>query len=214
MSFDISSLQSKLVEFALSERFWASVAVLFLVAFFRQLRDAAWRLLYGAWEWRNKFDLSGYWAGECELPTVSSHELWRYSLTRHSVKLVLYSYTSVAGEKPKKWIGGGVFRGNRLSAYYYLEDPNAPESGTITMELRGRSLIGVYAQFDPKLIVSKRDYEQVRVNLTRRERIKMRVKMLFGVPPVGTREDVVTLIKKAKRQREVPGAPGPSVCHS
>ena len=66
-----------------------------------------------------------------------------------------------------------------------MKDADTPESGTITMELSGRRLMGVYAQFDPEvpddpLFVCRDRYEQVRVRLARRQRARM----FFGFPPV------------------------------
>jgi hypothetical protein len=210
MPFDISALLSKL-EFLTSEHFWTGVVVATVLAFSHQIRNAAVSLAQRAWMTRSQYGLSGFWAGECMLPSFKggpSLELWRYSLIGDRVKLAFYSY-SPEGLKPVKWVGGGIFRGNTLSAYYYVKDPNTPESGTITMELTGENLVGVYAQFDPKaphdpndpnarknpLFVCPREppYEQVRVKLTRRQRAWV----FFGRPPVNTFQEVARLRKAA-----------------
>jgi hypothetical protein len=187
------------LDFLTSEHFWTGVAVAVVVALLTQTRDAAWSLVKRAWGTRGQFGLSGFWAGTCMLPHFASPslELWRYSLTGDRVKLVFYSYSS-AELKPVKWVGGGVFRGNKLSAYYYVKDADTPESGTITMELKGLRLMGVYAQFDPKvpddpLFVCKDPYEQVRVRLARRQRARM----FFGFPPVATFQLVANLLAAA-----------------
>jgi hypothetical protein len=194
MPFDLSGVLSKW-DFLTSQHFWTGVAVAVGVAFLNQTRDAAWSLFQRAWMTRRRFDLSGYWAGTCMLPSYTSptFELWRYSRSGDRVKLAFYSYSS-AELKPEKWLGGGVFRGNKLSAYYYVNDPDSPESGTVTLELKGLRLKGVYAQFDPKvpddpLFVSKDPYEQVRVTLTRRQRARM----FFGFPPVAKYQQAAEL---------------------
>jgi hypothetical protein len=119
MPFNLSGVLSKL-DFLTSEHFWTGVAVAAVVAFLHQTRDAAWSLFRRAWMTRRQFDLSGYWAGVCMLPSYASpsFELWRYSRSGDRVKLAFYSYSSEE-LRPEKWVGGGVFRGNKLSAYYY-----------------------------------------------------------------------------------------------
>jgi hypothetical protein len=198
MPFDLSGVLSKL-DFLTSEHFWTGVAVAVVVAFLHQTRDAAWSLFRRAWMTRSQFDLSGYWAGTCTLPHLTSPtlELWRYSRSGGRVKLAFYSYNS-AELKPEKWVGGGVFRGNKLSAFYYVNDVDTPESGTITMELKGLRLKGVYAQFDPHvpddpLFVSEAPYEQVRVKLTWRQRVRM----FFGFPPVAKYQQAAELYTAA-----------------
>jgi hypothetical protein len=198
MPFNLSGVLSKL-DFLTSEHFWTGVAVAAVVAFLHQTRDAAWSLFRRAWMTRRQFDLSGYWAGVCMLPSYASpsFELWRYSRSGDRVKLAFYSYSSEE-LRPEKWVGGGVFRGNKLSAYYYVNDADTPESGTITMELKGLRLKGVYAQFDPRvpddpLFVSKKGYEQVRVRLMRRQRARM----FFGLPPVARYQQAADLYAAA-----------------
>jgi hypothetical protein len=192
MPFDLSSK----LDFLTSPHFWTGVAVAVGVAFLNQTRDAAWSLFQRAWMTRRQFDLSGYWAGTCTLPSYTSPslELWRYSRSGDRVKLAFYSYSS-AQPSPEKWIGGGVFRGNKLSAYYYLNHADSPESGTVTLEMKGLRLKGVYAQFDPQmpndpLYVSKKGtYEQKRVTLTRRQRARI----FFGFPPVAKYQQAAEL---------------------
>jgi hypothetical protein len=195
MPFDLSGMLSNKLDFLTSEHFWSGVAVAVVVAFLHQTRDMTWSLFRRAWMTRSQFDLSGCWAGICMLPsyTSPSFELWHYSRSGDRVKLAIYSYSS-AELRTEKWVGGGVFRGNKLSAYYYVNDADTPESGTITMELKGLRLKGVYAQFDPQvpddpLFVSEKPYEQVRVRLTRSQRIRM----FFGYPPVAKYQEAAEL---------------------
>ena len=130
-----------------------------------------------------------------------------YSVAGDRVKLTFYSYS--ADLKPEKWVGGGVFRGDKLSAYYYVKDVNSSESGTITVEMKGVRLRGVYAQFDPAdrrdpLFVSKKGYEQLRVRLTRRQRAWM----FFGFPPEATEQDVENLLAAARGKEREAAASG------
>jgi hypothetical protein len=210
MSFDLSGVLGKL-DFLTSEHFWTGVAVAVAVAVLHQTRDAAWNFLRRALMTHGQFDLSGYWAGKCMLPSYTSptFELWRYSRSGDRVKLAFYAYNSPKPgsqePRPEKWVGGGVFRGNKLSAFYYVNDADSPESGTITMELKGLRLRGVYAQFDPNdpndpLFVSETPsetpYEQVRVRLTRRQRARM----FFGFPPVARYQQAAELCASASRR--------------
>jgi hypothetical protein len=194
MPFNLSDVLGNL-DFLTSQHFWTGVVVAVAVAFLHQTRDAAWSLFRRVWMARGKFDLSGYWIGKCNLPSYPcpTLELWRYSRSGDHVKLAFYSYGSPE-LRPQKWLGGGVFRGDKLSAFYYVNDPDSPESGTIVMELKGIRLKGMYAQFDPKvshdpLFFSKDPYEQVRVRLTGRQRARM----FFGFPPVAKYEQVAEL---------------------
>jgi hypothetical protein len=209
MPFDISDLPSRL-DFLTSEKFWTGVAVAVVVALLTKAGQMAWRLAVDAWNTRHQFGLSGFWAGACMLPTFEKPtlELWYYSLAGDRVNLTFYSYSS-AELKPVKWVGGGVFRGDKLSAYYYVKDVNSSESGTITVELKGLRLRGVYAQFDPndrrnQLFVSKKDYEQLRVRLTRRQRAWI----FFGFPPVATHQDVENLLAAARGNEKEAAALG------
>jgi hypothetical protein len=152
------------------------------------LRD----VILQTWRSRNSFDIAGVWMGECWLPSYQMRELeiWLYTRKGDDVKLKFFSYDP-RSPKPRKWCGGGVYRGSKLSGYYYLLERNTYESGVMALEVKALELKGAYAQFDPKvgdepLYVSKPNYQQRRIQLSLYARLKMRL----GIPPFRTYAEV------------------------
>jgi hypothetical protein len=186
-----------------SEGFWKGVVVAVLAAVAGKLGHWSWKIIRQILLSRKTFDLAGIWIGECWLPSYgeqkSSIEIWRYSRAVDQVTLSFFAYNSATPEV-QKWIGGGVFRGNKLSAYYYELDKSNYESGVIAMEMKGRRLKGVYAQFDPNVTdepfyVSDNNYEQRRISLP----IVPRLKMQMGFAPFGSYREVKDLCEAASR---------------
>jgi len=146
-----------------------------------------------AWRDRNAFGISGFWIGECSLPSsgqTPSLEIWRYSHAGDRVTLKFFEYKS-GNSEVHNYLGGGVFRVSKLSAYYYELKKHTYESGVIALELEGLWLKGVFAQFDPNfsgepLHVSTTNYAQRRVKL----RFLSRMKIFVGRPPFRTYEEV------------------------
>jgi hypothetical protein len=156
-----------------------------------------------AWRSRQAFDISGNWIGDCLLPSYQQRELeiWHYARKGDLMKLSFFAY-GLNDPKPRRWIGGGVYRGSKLSAYYYRLAGETYESGVVALELRALQLEGVYAQFDPKvkgepLYVSQQGYAQTRIKLA----FFPRMKMLFGFPPFRTYAEVEKLYDAGGKSR-------------
>jgi hypothetical protein len=178
--------------------FIKGVLVAVLVALLTKVGQWLWDLFRQAWQSRNSFDIGGIWVGDCWLPSYGDKELeiWRYWRKGDAVKLKFFTYNA-GNAKPRKWIGGGIYRGTKLSAYYYLLAADTYESGVVVLELKALQLKGAYAQFDPKvkeepLYVSKIDYAQSRIKLA----LGPRIKMILGFPPFRTYAEVKALCGK------------------
>lgn len=172
--------------------FWKGIGVALLLAALAKIGQWLWNVVVQAWRSRQAFDIAGSWIGDCLLPSYQERqlEIWRYTRRGDDVKLRFFAYDP-RDSKPRLWIGGGVYRGSKLSAYYYHLAQGTYESGVIALELKGLRLRGVYAQFDPKmkdepLFVSQPDYTQQRIDLA----FFPRMRMFFGFPPLPTYEEV------------------------
>lgn len=178
-----------------SEGFWHGVIVAVILAVVAKSGQWLWGVLRQVVQSRHEFDISGNWISDCWLPSYGNArfiEIWRYSRNGDRVNLTFFAYDPNVSE-PKKWSGGGIYRGPKLSAYYYQCDKSTYESGVIALELTTLRLKGVYAQFDPKvekgkepLFVSDTEYFQKRIKLS----FFPRVKMFLGFPPFRTYAEV------------------------
>ena len=200
--------------FLRDQTFWKGILVAAVVAVIWKAGQWLWNASLYIWHSRSHFDdVSGTWVGTCVLPSYQGEyiEIWRYRRSGDQVRLVFYSY-GPGNPKIHKWYGGGVYRGTKLSAYYFERDRSTYESGVVALELMGlRTLKGVYAQFDPRrrrepMYVSKRDYIQTRITLP----FECRVRMLFGWPPVRTFDDVKRIHQEATAKPAAPRIQRPS----
>jgi hypothetical protein len=159
------------------------------------------------WKSRKAYDLAGYWIGECNLPSYSKPalEIWRYTRSgfwRNApngdhVSLKFFAYTPDS-RQISQWLGGGVWRGTKLSGYYYRYDKFTFESGVIALELKALTLRGAYAQFDVNhpaepLYVSDANYVQCRI---KQLPAMARLKMHFGYPPFASYAHVKALQRR------------------
>ena len=132
-----------------------SVAVTFVL--FGKASAVAWRLIRRLRQSHQHYTVSGCWIGTCVLPSAP------VSLCR----------------------GTGVFRGSIMSAVYYTPASDTYESGVLALRLKGRRLVGSYAQFDPNdldesFFTSDTTYCLTRIQLP----LRQSVRMLFGLAPV------------------------------
>jgi hypothetical protein len=175
--------------------FWKGIIVAVLVGLLAKTGQWLWGMIVETWRSRQAFDITGSWMGDCLLPSYTERqlEIWRYTRKGDDVKLKFFAYDP-SGAPPSRWIGAGVYRGSKLSAYYYRLAQGTYESGVVALELKALGLKGMYGQFDPKvkeepLYVSNADYTQRRVELA----FLPRMKMLFGLPPLPTYAEVKRL---------------------
>ena len=167
-----------------------------------------------------EFDVAGYWIGECHLPSYGGTpqlEVWSYARSGEDLLLKFFAYDpDPKVKKPTKWLGRAIFRGQKLSGFYYLYDEYTYESGVFAMDLTALSLRGVYAQFDPKvenepLYVSTtikdasgkevlrenaRDYAQHRI---RELPFIARLRMTLGLSPFKTFAEVNGLYQRCRQ---------------
>src|SRR5262249_24912940 len=146
---------------------------------------------------RTEFGISGFWIGECSLPSHNSLEIWRYLMHGSHVRLTFFSYQPT-GPDVDKWVGVGVFRGELLSAYYFKRHSGSYTTGVIALRLHGSGrLEGAYAQSDvegsKEFYVSDTNYMQMRVTPP----FLSRVRMFFGISPFRAYEKAKTLYEKA-----------------
>jgi len=190
-----------------NEEFWHGIAAAIIIAVAIKLLERLFDLAQHIRHRHHQFSIEGHWIGKCWLPSYQTEEyleIWRYTSRRDHVRIEFYAYhpTSSAIDK---WIGGGVFRGSKLSAYYYQIDRHTYESGVIAMGLSGLQLKGVYAQFDPKagnepFHASTTEYSQHRIELP----FGARVRMAFGRPPVQSYQTVKSMFDALPSHRAVP----------
>ena len=77
-----------------------------------------------------------------------------------------------------------------MSAVYYTPASDTYESGVLALRLKGRRLVGSYAQFDPNdldesFFTSDTTYCLTRIQLP----LRQSVRMLFGLAPVPAYSD-------------------------
>jgi hypothetical protein len=177
------------------------ILVAVLVGIIAKIAHSLWQFVWNIWRTRQSFGISGNWIGTCDLPSYggdSNIEIWRYIRAGDEVKLTFFAYGKTA-PGAIKWRGHGVFRNNKLSAYYYELDKTSYDSGVIVMEMKGARLTGTYAQFDShspdeSFFVSDRSYVQARVSLP----LTLRARMWVGLPPVRTYAEAAKLLLGAR----------------
>jgi len=169
-----------------SKDFWISfsVAVIFLLA--GKLSALAVRLLRQIWQSHQIYSVSGFWMGDCILPSCNEGnlvEIWRFVQRHDQIKITLFAYYPT-GAFIDRCAGSGIFRGSYLSAIYYSTRRDSYESGVLALKLHNKRLRGTYAQYDigdvdEKFYTSDGEYMLTRVHLP----FIKSVKMLLGRPP-------------------------------
>jgi len=184
----------------LIQDFWTDngrgVLVAVMVGILAKIAHSLWQIFQNAWRSRRAFRIAGNWIGTCVLPSYggSNVEIWRYTLAGDLVKLTFFAYSKTS-RGAVKWVGRGVFRNNKLSAYYYELDRTSYDSGVIVMEMKGARLKGTYAQFDShaadeSFFVSDRNYVHTRISLP----VVSRARMFIGLAPVNTYAEAEKLL--------------------
>lgn len=186
---------SWLQEFLTSRDFWINVSVAVSLVLFSKVSAVLWRFIRHIRQSRQAHSVSGCWTGTCVLPSYNgtAHvEIWRIVQNREDISLSFFSYPPDG--RPTLCRGVGVFRVSMLSAIYYTPSSDTYESGVLALRLKGRRLIGLYAQFDPNdpeepFFISDTSFCLTRIQLPFRQRVRM----LFGLPPVMTYSQAAAL---------------------
>lgn len=99
---------------------------------------------------RGRYRITGIWLGKCKLPRwegAEAIEIYRLVTKKEHVTISFFNYLE---DKPiQKYEGAGIYRGNVMSAFYYIPDPTRSESGVFVIRNDGEKFKGYYAQYDP-----------------------------------------------------------------
>jgi hypothetical protein len=140
---------------------------------------------------RGAYRITGIWIGTCELPRYRGDkaiEIYRLVTKKEQVTISVFHYPP-NGEKIQKYEGAGIYRGNLISAFYYIPEPNSLESGVFVIKQEAEKFIGHYSQYDPKAnmeFLSNKDEDFVLTRVPKFDfwpQIKMTLKMMWGRPP-------------------------------
>jgi len=155
---------------------------------------------------RAYYRINGAWIGPCTLPRhkdegeVEVEGLEIYHLKRNDENIT-FSFFHYRPDTPNiiRYEGGGVYRGGRISAFYYIDDPESCESGVFVLRNVGEIFKGFYAQY-PRTSVTP--YHSAEVFILRRVQISLwaQLKMLFHRPPYATYATVEALYKAARKE--------------
>ena len=167
-----------------------------IVFFFKSLLRGAGTLLGR----RGRFTLAGIWIGTCVLPNyppgVIAIEIYRLVVRGDHISFNFFNYRPDI-KAILMYLGGGISRGQLLSAYYYMSLPQKSESGVFAVRKVGEMLRGVYAQYDlhanEELKVSPENFFLMRVELPSWKRLRM----IVNRPPYGKYDEVEQLYKRA-----------------
>ncbi|HYG11450.1 MAG TPA: hypothetical protein VD835_15995 [Pyrinomonadaceae bacterium] len=192
-------MKTWLHEVLISKDFWVSfsVAVIFLVA--GKFSAFAVRLSRQVWQSHQMYSVSGFWIGDCILPSCGGErliEIWRFVQRQDQIKITLFAYYPT-GSLIDRCLGSGVFRGSYLSAIYYSSRRDSYESGVLALKLNNQRLRGTYAQYDiadtdEKFYTSDGEYTLTRVHLP----FLKAAKMLLGKPPFRDYDEANTMYEQ------------------
>lgn len=149
----------------------------------------------------SRFTLAGIWIGTCKLPSypenVEAIEIYRLTIVGDQINFNFFNYRSDG--VIQKYLGGGIYRGHLLSAYYYIPDADKSESGVFVVRKSGETLKGLYAQYDLRagevLKVSGEDFILTRIRIPWWRSVKLRL----GWRPYKTHTEVKELYDKSPK---------------
>jgi hypothetical protein len=99
---------------------------------------------------RGRYRITGIWLGKCKLPRwegAEAIEIYRLVTKKEHVTISFFNY--LEDKSTQKYEGAGIYRGDVMSAFYYIPDPNRSESGVFVLRKDGEKFKGYYAQYDP-----------------------------------------------------------------
>ena len=167
---------------------------------------------------RAYYRINGTWIGPCTLPrpgqkAVEGIEIYHLHKRGEDVTFSFFHYRP---DLPKitRYEGAGVYRGGMFSAFYYLADPNACESGVFVLLKLGELFKGIYAQY--LHAEGWKPYQSGESFILRRIQISFRqqIKMLFHRPPFPSYAEAKALYDAARLDQPDPEVPPPVVVSS
>lgn len=161
---------------------------------------------------RAYYRINGAWIGPCSLPRhtgdrqvqVEGIEIYHLSKSKENLAFSFFHYRPDTPEIIR-YEGAGVYRGERVSAFYYVDDSRFSESGVFVLRKVGELFKGFYAQY-PR--TSVKPYQSEEVFILRRIQISLwaQLKMLLHRPPYKTYAEVEKLYRAAQREQPDPEA--------
>ena len=177
---------------ALQNGFWFNVFTnVFSGALWALFAWLSWRLIRVLQKLfkvsRSYYRINGTWIGPCNLPRhtgeVEGIEIYHLNKSKENITFSFFHYRP---DVPRitRYEGGGVYRGEMLSAFYYIADSNSSESGVFVLHKVGEMFKGVYAQY--LLSSGMRLYQSPEHFILRRIQISLlaQLKMLMHRPPL------------------------------
>ena len=149
---------------------------------------------------RPYYRINGIWIGPCKLPRHSGEvegiEIYHLNKRKESVTFSFFHYRPDIS-RIIRYEGAGVYRGEMLSAFYYIADSRSSESGVFVLHKMGEIFKGVYAQY--LLSSGMRLYQSPETFSLRRIQVPLRaqIKMLLHRPPFAEYAQVKKLYESA-----------------
>lgn len=157
---------------------------------------------------RPYYRINGTWIGPCTLPRpghVEVEGIEIYHLNKRGED-VTFSFFHYRPDTPKitRYEGAGVYRGGMFSAFYFLADSNACESGVFVLLKLGELFKGIYAQYIHTS--GMKPYQSGESLILRRIQISLwqQIKMLLRRPPFPSYAQAKALYDAARRDQPDP----------
>ncbi len=153
---------------------------------------------------RTYYRITGIWIGPCTLPRhtgeVEGIEIYHLNKRKEGVTFSFFHYRPDTRKIPR-YEGGGVYRGEMLSAFYYVAESQSSESGVLVLHKVGEMFKGGYAQYVPsagmKLYQSSEDFILRRIQIS----LWAQVRMVLHWPPVPSYQQAKQLYDAARKEQ-------------
>jgi hypothetical protein len=131
---------------------------------------------------------------------VEGVEIYHLNKSKENVTFSFFHYRP---DIPKitRYEGAGVYRGEMLSAFYYVAESESSESGVLVLHKVGEMFKGGYAQYLPT--GGMKLYQSSECFILRRIQISLwaQVKMLLKRPPVPSYQQAKQLYDAARTEQ-------------
>jgi len=153
---------------------------------------------------RAYYRINGTWIGPCNLPRHSGEvegiEIYHLNKRKENVTFSFFHYRP---DIPKitRYEGAGIYRGEMLSAFYYVAESESSESGVLVLHKVGEMFKGGYEQYLPS--GGMKLYQSSEVFILRRIQISLwaQVRMLLQRPPVPSYQQAKQLYDAARNEQ-------------